>query len=155
MKKNVVILTVFIILGCIRFSMAADDKVKLPPGYTPPFEYEARPLLEKHTNQIDSLSKDISSLKNEIKKMKDSGASSQKQGTEFNAKIAFDKLARDINLLKSEVASLKNELGMIKQSAATPSVPASSSENIAGDTKIKGGAQERDMNNLQEKNSKD
>lgn len=113
MKKTVAMLTVFIILWYIRFSMAEDDKVKLPPGYTPPFEYEARPILENHTKAIENIRSEITSLKAEFKKLKDSVASISKSPPE--TKFILRKFADDLNALKNEIGRLKEQLDLAKQ----------------------------------------
>ncbi|MFH0839201.1 MAG: hypothetical protein V1893_03345 [Candidatus Omnitrophota bacterium] len=45
-----------------RNSIAETKNIK----YTPPFEYEARPLLEKHTQEIEALKKDVAALQKQV-----------------------------------------------------------------------------------------
>ncbi len=125
----------------------ADNKAeKLAPGYTPPFEYYAKPQLEKHDKDIGALTKDTSAIKVELNSLKNTMAALNKQSSEGNLKDSLDKLARDVSSLKSEIAALRTEVGIAKQ--ASPSLTAPS--GIDSDIKPKLSSMEHDLAGLKD-----
>jgi peptidoglycan hydrolase CwlO-like protein len=118
---------------------------KLSPGYTPPFEYYAKPQLEKHDKDIGALNKDTAAIKGELNSLKNTIAALNKQSSEGNLKDSLDKLARDVSSLKSEIAALRTEAGLAKQ--APSSVTAS---DITSDIKPKLSSIEHDITGLKD-----
>ncbi|MBM3253311.1 MAG: hypothetical protein FJZ16_03545 [Candidatus Omnitrophica bacterium] len=125
-------------------ALAEEKKTKLLNGYTPPFEYEARPLLEKHTKDIETIRKDITFLKDEMKKLKDAVGMVSKQSSESETKFTVERQG-DINTLKDEITLLKSDLNSIKQAQLTPA-----NKDLEIDMKARLEALEHDISGLKD-----
>lgn len=118
---------------------------KLAPGYTPPFEYYAKPQLEKHDKDIGALNKDTTAIKGELNNLKNTITALKKQSSEGNLKDSLDKLARDVSSLKSEIAALRTEVGLVKQTPSSLTAP-----DTTGDIKPKLSSIEHDVIGLKD-----